>query len=188
MTVEEIYNKIASHMVEGIMYHDDFAKAYEFLGFWGFAACHDYHHFMEEKDYRELSHYYATHCFRLIHVENVPQPNIIPESWHKYKAQEVDVGTKRTALKELMTKWVDWEKETKKLYEEMYMELTNLREISAAIQVQKLIEDVDEELSIAQKKLLKLDSIGYDLATIMDWQDKLYHKYRKTLGCLFNEE
>jgi len=50
MTVEEIFNKLASHMVEGIMYHDDMAKAYDFLGLSGFARCHDYHHICELKN------------------------------------------------------------------------------------------------------------------------------------------
>ena len=54
MTVEEIFNKIASHMVEGIMYHDEFAKAYDFLGLYGYAKYHDFHHFEEELNYRAL--------------------------------------------------------------------------------------------------------------------------------------
>jgi len=56
-------------MVEGIMYHDDMAKAYDFLGLSGFARCHDYHHICETKNYRKLSHYYATHFHKLIKLE-----------------------------------------------------------------------------------------------------------------------
>jgi len=41
MTIEEIFNKIASHMVEGIMIHDEMANAYDFLGLFGFAKLHD---------------------------------------------------------------------------------------------------------------------------------------------------
>ena len=52
MTIEEIFNKIAAHMIEGIMYHDEFAKVYDFLGLWGYARCQDYHHLEEEQSYR----------------------------------------------------------------------------------------------------------------------------------------
>lgn len=185
MTVEEVFNKIAAHMIEGIMYHDDMAKAYDFLGLYGFAKCHDYHHFEEEIGYRKLSHYYATHYFKLISLGEIPQPKIIPESWYKYTTMAVDSGTKRNAVKELMEKWVKWEKETKKLYEECFQELTNLREVAAASYIKKYLCDVDEELEHAQKKLIKLETIGYDIGTIISWQEPIKKKFEKALKCLF---
>jgi hypothetical protein len=69
MTVEEIFSKLASHMVEGIMIHDDMANAYDFLGLFGFAECHDYHHLEETKNYRCLSHYFSTHYHKLLKLE-----------------------------------------------------------------------------------------------------------------------
>jgi len=39
MTVEEIFNKIASHMLEGLKYHDEMAKLYDFLGLYGYSIC-----------------------------------------------------------------------------------------------------------------------------------------------------
>jgi len=43
MTVEEIFTKLATHMAQGISYHEEMAKAYDFIGLWGFAQCHTYH-------------------------------------------------------------------------------------------------------------------------------------------------
>ena len=43
MTNEEIFNKLASHMIEGIMIHDEMSRAYSFLGLEGFKLCHEYH-------------------------------------------------------------------------------------------------------------------------------------------------
>lgn len=185
MTVEEIFNKLASHMVEGIMYHDDFAKAYDFLGFYGLAKCHDYHHFTEEANYRELSHYYATHYFKLIQLDKIPQPEIIPQSWYNYTTHAVDVGTKRQAVKELMGKWVNWEKETKKLYEEMYLELTNLREIAAAMYIKKYLCDVDNELEYVEKKFIKFETLGYDISTLVGCQESMYEKSKSQLKTIF---
>jgi hypothetical protein len=36
--------------------------------------------------------------------------------WHKYTTMDVDTNTKRNSIKDLMTKWVEWERSTKKLY------------------------------------------------------------------------
>lgn len=185
MTVEEIFNKLAVHMVEGIMYHDDFSKAYDFLGFYGFAKCHDYHHFAEEANYRELSHYYATRYFKLIQLKEIPQPDIIPQSWYNYTTHAVDVGTKRQAVKELMEKWMNWEKETKKLYEEMYQELTNLREIAAAIYIKKYICEVDNELKHVQKKIIKFETLGYDISALVNCQESMYNKFKEKLNTIF---
>ena len=173
MTVEEVFSKLISHMLEGSMYHEEMMKAYCFLGLQGYAK-QQKHRFDEEIDnYNKLVKYYMTHYYRLVPTEKLTQPELIPNSWYKYSSQAVDVGTKRNAIKELMIKWVEWEKDTKKLYEEMYLELTNLREVAAAIRVEKLIKDVDKELSEAQQQLLYLETIGYDMTLIVDWQEKM---------------
>jgi hypothetical protein len=47
MTIEEIFNKLATHMYEGVLIHQEMAKAYDFLGLWGLSKCHIYHMFEE---------------------------------------------------------------------------------------------------------------------------------------------
>lgn len=178
MTVEEIFNKLASHMVEGIMYHDDMAKAYDFLALSGFARCHDYHHICETKSYRKLSHYYATHFHKLLKLEQLKQPQIVPDSWYKYKTTDVDIATKRSAVKELMEKWVAWETETKTLYQAMRQELCAIGEVAAALYLECLICDVDEELVWAQKKQIKFETLGYDIGAIIQCSDALHKKYK----------
>jgi negative regulator of replication initiation len=63
-----------------------------------------------------LEHYYAAHYFKLIQQENFTKPEIIPSTWFKYATQSVDTNTKREAVKNLITKWIDWERSTKKFY------------------------------------------------------------------------
>jgi len=72
---------------------------------------------MEEiKGYECLLHYYSTHYHKLLNTNDVPNPDIIPGTWYKYNTMEVDTNTKRNTVKTLMEKWVEWERETKKLY------------------------------------------------------------------------
>lgn len=182
MTVEEIFNKLATHMHEGVMYHDEMAKAYDFLGLWGLSLCHTYHAFEEKQGYRCLSHYYATHYFKLLQIEDTPRPKLIPDTWYKYSTQAVDNGTKKSSVKDLMQKWVEWERSTKKLYQELRQELTSIGELAAAMKLDCYIKDVDIELHNAEKKLIKLETLGYNIETIVQWQDKLHKKYKKKLG------
>lgn len=182
MTIEEIFNKIASHMVEGIMYHDQLTQAYNFLGLRGYAMCQEYHYIEENCSYKQLSRYYAKHYYKLLEIENIERPKLIPENWYKYTTMAVDVGTKRNAIRELMTKWIDWERSTKKLYQEMRHELASLNEFAAASYIDELIDDVSTELRHAEKKFIYLETIGYDIVLIVDHQEELYKKYKKKLG------
>lgn len=182
MTVEEIFNKISSHMLEGVMFHADMVKAYDFLGLWGFARCHESHCLEEMQGYCYWSHYFASHYFKLIHNTNDNIPKLVPDGWHKYTTMEVDINTKRTAVKDFMTKWVEWEKETKQLYQDMRQELTNINEVDAAMQLDHYICDVSKELCHAQKKFLKLETLGYDINTIITISEGMDKKYKEKLG------
>lgn len=51
----------------------------------------------------------------------------------------------------------------------MYKELCNLGEVAAANKVKCYICDVDEELKHAEKKLIKLETIDYNIGTIISW-------------------
>lgn len=182
MTVEEIFNKLAAHMVEGIMIHDELAQGYDFLGLYGFALCHDHHHIEETLGYTCLCHYYSCHYHKLIELGSIPQPNIIPDNWHKYTTIAVDPNTKREAVKTMLNKWVEWERDTKALYQNMYKELCDIGEVAAAMHIQKYICDVDKELVHAEKKLIRLETTNYDLNTILGWQEPMKNKYKKKLG------
>ena len=107
-------------MVEGIMIHDELANGYDFMGLYGFAKCHDYHHLEETCSYRKISHYYATHYHKLLLVDTQERQKIIPDAWRKYTTFDVDTNTKRSAIKDMMKKWVDWEHDTKKLYQDHF--------------------------------------------------------------------
>lgn len=78
-----------------------------------------------------------------------------------------------------MKQWVDWKKDTIKLLETSYKELYNIDELCAAIEIKKLLSNVEEELKYAQHKYLTLEAIGYDMVSIVEEQDYYYKKYNK---------
>ena len=117
----------------------------------------------------------------MIHENTVEQPEVIPSNWYKFTKMEVDVNNKRSAVKDLMKKWVEWEKETKVLLELSYKQLYELGEINCAFKIGYFIEDVSKELADAQEQQISLESIGYDIVYMTDWQTDLYKHYCKKI-------
>ena len=170
MTVEEVFGKLVARMREGVQFHRDMTDAYDFIGLYGFAREQNKHMIEEMKGCRKLAHYYLTHYHKLIMVAPIEIHNIIPETWYKYTTMNVDMNTKQKSIKDLMGKWIEWEKSQKKLYEEMYIELTNMREIAAANKILKYVCDVDNELAAAQKLLIEIEGTNYDMPYITELQ------------------
>lgn len=188
MTVEEVFTAIGTHMLEGIMMHEQISRAYDFLNMKGYKECHYYHYLSENKNYHCLLHYYMDHYHKLLNIVEAPDPKIIPQSWYKYGQPEVDVNTKRNSVKELMQKWVAWEKETKTLLQKSYKDLYEIGEISAMKKITYFLCDVDQELRHAESKWMNLESTGYDINHIMSKQEKLYKKYKEKIECLFKKD
>lgn len=181
MVVEEIFAKLKNHMLEGMVFHDQMARYYDFLSLKGYKRCHEYHYFEETIGYRKLCRYFMN-CYQMfIPFSNMDNPKVIPENWYKYTRQEVDTGTKKSAIKTGIEKWVKWETETKQLYQDMYRELISIGEIAAAEFIVCYICDVDCELKYAKRKHLDLESISYDLPIIVTEQHELHEKYREKL-------
>ena len=67
----------------------------------------------------------------------------------------------------------------------MYKALYDAGEIAAACILKEHICDVDDELKHAEKKMIKLETLGYDIGTIVGWQKSMYNKYDEKLKCLF---
>ena len=116
MTIDEVFSKLATHMIEGLMFHDEVSICYDFIGLRAYAKEHSEHYMEESRGYRSLLHYYISHYHKLLKIEPVPSSKLIPENWYKYSTIEVDINTKRNIIKELTTKWVEWERATKQLY------------------------------------------------------------------------
>lgn len=178
MTVEEIFSKIVAHMLKGFMVHEQFANYYDFLGLDGYRQCHEHHYEEESKSYREIYHYYVTTYNKLLPNLKFENPNVVPSNWLNYTRQDVDTKTKRIAIQDGLNKWVEWEKDTKHLYQTMYQELMNIGEVGAACKIMELICDVSEELKTAEQYQLNKIATNYDIVDIIEEQKILHKKYK----------
>lgn len=181
MTVEEIFTKLASHMIKGLMIHEELANYYDFLSLKGYQKCHQYHYLDESWGYRKLFHYYVTHFSKLIIKEDENFENFIPQSWYFHEREDVDCKLRRESIKKGMEIWIAWEKQTKCLYEEMFQKLLQLNKIETAMFLKCYIEDVGEELKKAQQKYLELKAIDYDILYIMECQQQMCEIYKQKI-------
>ena len=181
MTVEEIFSKLSSHMIKGLMLHDQMSDYYDFLSLRGYKRCHEYHYKKEMCGYRKLHRYYINHYGRLIEEQKIEDPESIPSTWYRYSRKEVDASTKRSAVRTGIEKWIAWEKETKDLYEMAYRELMKAEEEAAAIFLQEFICNVDCELKYAERKAIDLETVDYNMAYIVGEQTKLHDKYKRKM-------
>lgn len=182
MTIEDMFSKLSAHMIKGLMIHDQIATIYGFLNLCGYQKCHEYHYYDESRNYRHIQDYYLDHYGKLIPEQSIQNPNLIPQNWLKYTKEQVDTNTRRTAVRDMMGKWIEWETQTKNNLQTFYKELYDMGEVSAAWKMGELLKDVECELRCAKKKKIDLEAIDYNISSIIGEQKMLYHKYEDKIA------
>ena len=181
MTTEEIFSYMGKRMVEGLMFHSQMEDYYNFLGLCGYAKCHRFHYHHESCNYKKIGNYYLYHYGRLIKELPFENPNSIPVNWYEYNRKDVSISTKKAAIQSGIEKWVEWEKNTKRYYENFYNELMALGEAAAALEVKTYVIDVDKELAEAEQRWIELSSMDYNVNDIILEQETIKKKYHKKL-------
>ena len=188
MTIEEIFSQLLTHMAKGIIIHNECALLFGFLNLQGYQKCHEYHYYEESYNYKEMQNFFLIHCGKMVKEQSIDKSEIIPSSWYKFNKEDVDANNKRSCVRDLMKKWVDWEKETKKLLESDYKLLYELGEIYAVEKIAESIKDVSEELANARGMYIDLESMGYDIVYMIEQQQKLYKLYHKKIKQIYKDD
>lgn len=179
MELKEIYSKIITHQINGIMLHHRAESLFDFLMLNGLKSWSECQYFKESLCMRKTICYVINHHNIMPKEEQPSEPDIIPSSWYGYTRFDVDISTKKSKIKEMFSKWHDWERDTKKFYSDMYNELINIGHIADSVEIKKLISDVDKELKCIDKKWLEYKSVDYNMDYIMKDQFDIHEKYNK---------
>ena len=171
MTAEEIFTNVSAHMIVGVMIHKELADYYDFMSLANYEKIHSKQYISESKALRKLNKYYITRFYKLIPEPRVEIPSVIPKDIYKHKSDDLSPMDVRQAVKRTLELWVDWETQTKKLYEESYAELITNGDIGSALYIGKLVEDVDEELVEARALLMKNQHTDFDIVKIIEDQE-----------------
>lgn len=178
MDIKEIYSEIAERMIKGMMIHEQLANYYDFLGLKGYKRCHEYHYLKETCSYRGVCRYFINHHNMLIPEPEFDSPEIIPETWYNHVRSDVDASTKKNAVKTGLAKWLEWETDTKRLYERLYKEAMEIGEVASACKIKCLVKDVDCELKNVERYYLNKEATNYDLGGIIAEQKSKHRKYQ----------
>lgn len=181
MTNEEIFSLLDSHMIKGMMFHQQMKDYFDFLNMRGYKLLHEYRFFEESKELQDLHSYYISTYCKLITQKEVGDPEVIPTNWYRYSKTEIGPGDKYKFVLSGFDKWVKWETDTKKLYKTFYKELNDNGEYATANKILTFICEVNSELALAREMYLKVYDCDGDLDYILSEQMSVEECYRECL-------
>lgn len=187
MTVEEIFTRMASHMLDGVMIHEQLVHYHNFIHLPGYANFHMERCMEESVNYMRLCKFYMIHYNKLISNIRVRPTEIIPKSWYSYTNADIDSSTLRSSVKSGLEIWIKWEKDTQKLYQELYAELIDIGEIVSARFVEDCVCEVTNELKEAETYYFNKKVRDYDIQDIMDEQKNFSKEKRKEICKVIKE-
>lgn len=184
-SVEAIFSEINARMIAALMFHDQMADYFDFLGMKGYKRLHEYQYFAESLERKKLNQYYINHHNKLIPDTYSGQVSIIPENWQSANRISVGKSTKQKGIEDGFNQYHEWESETKNLYEHYSSRLREMGAVADAIMVEKLVEDVDKELKKLERIIVDLISSGYDMVYITESQQEIHNKYKAKMCEIF---
>lgn len=107
--------------------------------------------------------------------------NVIPQGWYQHTRYDVDVSTKRNAVRDGFKRWIDYEKDTKQFLMNMSQRLEQANEREAARKLDYLIDHVQKEIEHAEEKMMALENSGYDMNYILQEQEPMKMKYAEKI-------
>jgi hypothetical protein len=180
-SVEDVFSEINARQIAAIMMHDQMADYFDFLGLSGYKRLHLYQYFAESKERRGVAHYYINHHGKLIPDRFEGNIQMIPESWRSANRMSVGKSTKQKAVEDGFSVYLGWEQATKDVYQKYATALREQGYVADAIFVDRLVEDVDNELERLERIITDLITSGYDPVYILESQKELHDKYKKKM-------
>lgn len=184
-SVESIFSEINARMIAALMFHDQMSDYFDFLGMKGYKKLHEYQYFSESMERKKINQYYINHHNKLIPNTYSGQVAVIPENWQTANRISVGKSTKQKGIEDGFNQYHDWEAETKSLYEHYSSQLREMGAVADAIMVEKLVEDVDNELKKLERIVVDLISSGYDMVYITESQQGIHDKYKAKMCEIF---
>lgn len=180
-SVDDVFAEINARQIAALMMHDQMADYFDFLGLSGYKRLHLYQYFAESKERRDVAHYYINHHGKLIPDRFEGNVQMIPESWRSANRMSVGKSTKQKAVEDGFSVYLGWEQATKDVYQKYATVLREQGYVADAIFVDRLVEDVDNELECLERIITDLITSGYDPVYILESQKELHDKYKKKM-------
>lgn len=163
----EIWSKVCSHQVTGLMYHFQFADIFYFLGLDNLGKDQECRYHEESKSLRKNHHFVLKHHNKIIVPRRTEGVDLIPSSWAKYSTNDIDKSTRKTQVVSILENWASWELRTKDLYTEMYLKATEQHAVADACRLKEMILSVEDELVRIHEYSDKLKMCDYSTEAML---------------------
>lgn len=121
--MHEIFKKLSNRMVGAMMIHTQLTELFNFIDLESDAK-RQKKQFHEESDgLLKLEKYVAQHHHILITSDNPPQVDILNLGMLKQPNDKLSPDNKVYLIQYAMKEWIEWEKESKIMYEDAYRNL-----------------------------------------------------------------
>lgn len=171
--MHEIFKKLSNRMVGAMMVHTQLTELFNFIDLEPDAKRQKKQLHDESDGLLKLEKYAAQHHHILITSDNPPQVDILNLGMLKQSSDQLSPENRAYLIRYAMKEWIEWEKESKIMYEDAYRNFVDMSEIAAADFVLQYVRDVDKELKDAELLYRVRDAIDWDLPTIYDKQARL---------------
>lgn len=178
---KEAFSLLSQRQVTALMFHSEMSEMFHFLGLSGFEALHRYQYLTESIAHLDMKHYYLDSKGVLLPDGGVDSIDVIPSEWLRYTQEDVTPQVRDQAIQKALEQYEDWEKETKLVYEKYIAYLLAWQQVSDALYLSHLLEEVNTELRELNSLALYLGGISYDPIGVMALQDDLRATYGKKL-------
>lgn len=172
MPAKDIFKKLATHQIAGVMFHTNMVEYFSYLNLPKFKWI-QHNQAIEEYELllSTLCYYTSEYGTTLdVSIDANTTPSIIPADWYNVDTI-LDGDKKREYIREGFAKWLDWEKKTKALYTQLCNDMRTLETDGVhARYISRLVADVNEEIKNVRVDIAKLTSYDYDLLTIDQMQ------------------
>ena len=175
--VIDIFSEIHSRQVRGVMFHNETAQMFDFLGLRGYKRQHEYQMLEEIAEMRSTERFTINNIEMFVKDVSVEKAGVIPSNWYTAKRSSVTESDRRNWVKELTRKWCEWEAETLKLYEKNFKELCDNGYVYYADKINDLIKKVGKEFKYARREYIVVTT--EDISAIMLNQDKIHQHYEE---------
>lgn len=173
MTLHEIYSALGNRMIGAMMIHSQLVQIFAFVDLLPDMRKQESQLQEETHGFSELCKYYIQHHHNILVADNPPQIDILNNSLFNKITDELTTEDKKYIIKYGMQEWIEWEKQSKILYEDCYRNLVDISEVASAEFVMRFVRDVDLELKEAERIFRVREGINWNLDTIYDKQSRV---------------
>lgn len=186
---KQVYQIVNARQIKALMFHDQMADMFDFLGLMGFKRMHEYQYFVESAEHRSLMRYYINHHNELLPEAQIEVISIVPQDWVKYSRSDVTQQVRAQYVEKLFDDYCEWENDTKQLLESCAKKLFDAGKISDFNKINCLIKDVDCELKSADRMKIILSAVDYNPVYVASIQEDIHEEFRqktKNIGIEIN--